>query len=73
MSLEILVILVVAILVFPPQKLPLLAKHMGYLLRQANRFKAHLHYWWEQQMHAAELEENQRKAEAADKHYPSKK
>lgn len=71
MSLEILVILLVAVLVFPPQKMPMLARHLGYLLRQAHRFKSHFNKWWEQQLQAAEHEENQRKAEIADKHYSS--
>lgn len=69
MSSELLLIFVVALLVFSPKKLPMLASHLGSLIRQFNKLKSHTSLLWEQQLNELRLEENESKATEADKHY----
>lgn len=69
MSAELLVIFIVALIVFGPEKLPMLARHLGLLVRQFNRLKAHAATLWQQQLNEYQLQENKRKAEEADKQY----
>lgn len=71
-SMELLVILIVALVVFGPNKLPMLAAHLGKLFQQINHFKAKIHAFWQAQLHEQQLLENQRKAEKADTHYDEK-
>lgn len=59
---ELLVIVFVAVVVFGPQKLPLLAEHLGKALRYFHRMKQQTGDYWQ-------LLENQRKAETADEMY----
>ncbi|MCW8399038.1 twin-arginine translocase TatA/TatE family subunit [Legionella sp. PATHC038] len=66
---ELLVILVVALIVFGPKKLPMLATHLGLLLRKLNQLKAQAAALWQQQLNAVQLQENQRKAQEADEQY----
>ncbi|MCW8409173.1 twin-arginine translocase TatA/TatE family subunit [Legionella sp. PATHC035] len=66
---ELLVILIVALIVFGPKKLPMLATHLGLLLRKFNQLKVQAATLWQQQLHAVQLEENQRKAKEADEQY----
>lgn len=69
MSGEILVILIVALIVFGPKKLPMLATHLGLLLRKINHFKAQAVALWQQQLKEIQFQENQRKAQEADEQY----
>jgi TatA/E family protein of Tat protein translocase len=66
---ELLVIILVAVLVFGPKKLPMLATHLGLLLRKLHHIKAQASLLWQQQLNEWQLNENQRKAEEADKLY----
>lgn len=69
MSGEILVILIVALIVFGPKKLPMLATHLGLLIRKIKQLKAQTAVLWQQQLNEMQLHENQRKAKEADKQY----
>ncbi len=69
MSGELVLTLMVALLVFGPKKLPMLASHLGLFIRQMNLWKNKVMVLWEQQVQELQLQENQRKAEEADKHY----
>jgi|GEM_PF-1467399 len=66
---ELLVIVVVAIIVFGPDKLPMLANHLGKFYKQINQFKQQLHLLWQNQLNEQQLVENQRKARQADNTY----
>ncbi|TAL60547.1 MAG: twin-arginine translocase TatA/TatE family subunit [Legionella sp.] len=68
-SSEFLLILVVAVIVFGPNKLPMLARHLGLAMRKVNQFKNQAQLLWEQQLNELQLQDNLRKAEEADKHY----
>lgn len=65
-SSELLLILLVALIVFGPKKLPMLATHLGLMLSKVTHLKQQVHQWWQQQL---TLQENERKAQAADEHY----
>ena len=69
MSAELLVILIVALIVFGPNKLPMLAGHLGLFIRKVNQLKNQASLLWEQQLKELQLEDNKRKAEEADKQY----
>lgn len=69
MSMELLVIFIVALIVFGPKKLPMLATHLGLLMRQLQQWKIQAQTFWQQQLNEYQLQENQRKAEEADKQY----
>ncbi|HAU1296640.1 TPA: twin-arginine translocase TatA/TatE family subunit [Legionella pneumophila] len=66
---ELLLIFIVAIVVFGPAKLPMLATHLGQFMRKVNQLKEHTSSFWQQQLNEVQLHENQRKAEKADLHY----
>lgn len=66
---ELLLILLVALIVFGPQKLPMLARHLGLLMRHLNQLKATTSIFWQQQLNECQLEENKHKAQEADNHY----
>lgn len=67
MGSELLVILLVALIVFGPSKLPMLAEHLGKLLRQYTHYKQQVAEFWQQQLAEQALRENQKKAEKVDK------
>lgn len=69
MSMELLVIFIVALIAFGPKKLPMLATHLGLLMRQLQQWKSQAQAFWQQQLSEYQLQENQRKAEEADKQY----
>lgn len=69
MSGELILIVLVALLVFGPNKLPMLATHLGLVMRQISILKNKINVLWEQQVQELQLQENQRKADEADKHY----
>ena len=68
-SSELIVILIVAIIVFGPSKLPMLAIHLGKLFREVNRLKEHFSTFWQTQLNEQQLRENEKKAEKADATY----
>ncbi|MDR3442538.1 MAG: twin-arginine translocase TatA/TatE family subunit [Legionella sp.] len=69
MSGELLLICIVALIVFGPKKLPMLAQHLGLLLRQVNQLKSKAAALWQEQLNELQLQENKRKAEEADRQY----
>ena len=70
---ELLVILFVACLVFGPNKLPMLVRHLGIACRHINRYREQLQQFWQQQINQQQLLENQQKAEEADQLYTQRK
>ncbi|QLZ67322.1 preprotein translocase subunit TatB [Legionella sp. PC1000] len=66
---ELLIIFIVALIVFGPKKLPMLATHLGLLIRKLNQLRAQAGILWQQQLNALQLQENQRKAKEADEQY----
>jgi len=64
-----LLILLVTLIVFGPQKLPMLASHLGLLMRRINKLKTTASIFWQQQLNEYQLEENKLKAQEADNHY----
>lgn len=71
-SSEIILSFLVALIVFGPNKLPMLAEHLGKLLRQINLLKQQASLIWHQQLKEQQFLENNRKAEKADLLYQSK-
>lgn len=68
---ELLIILVVALIVFGPSKLPMLATHLGMFMRKVNSFKTKAAALWDEQLKEIQLLENMRKAKQADEKYKS--
>ena len=66
---ELLLIFLVALLVFGPNKLPMLANHLGQLMRKLNQWQQNLSQLWENHLKQQQLEDNTKKAEQADKIY----
>ncbi|EHL32448.1 Sec-independent protein translocase subunit TatA/TatB [Legionella drancourtii] len=69
MSMELLLIFTVALVVFGPTKLPMLAAHLGLLVRKLQQLKTQANTFWQQQLNEYQLQENKRKAEEADQQY----
>ncbi|WP_131782021.1 Sec-independent protein translocase subunit TatA/TatB [Legionella gresilensis] len=69
---ELLVIIIVALIAFGPNKLPMLAEHLGKFIRQLNSLKMQLTNFWQTQLNEQQLLENQKKAEQADLIYKNK-
>jgi Sec-independent protein translocase protein TatA len=69
MTAEFFLILLVAVLAFGPKKLPMLAAHLGLVMRQIDHYKNQVALIWRQQIQQLQLEENQIRAEEADKQY----
>ncbi len=68
---ELLLTVIVALIVFGPSKLPMLATHLGLLMRKINQLKEQGALIWQKQLNEFQLQENQRKAEQGDKLYKS--
>lgn len=66
---ELLVIMMVALIVFGPGKLPMLAAHLGKLFQRFNQLKQQAANFWQDQINEQQLRDNQRKAEKADSQY----
>lgn len=66
---ELLLIFIVALIVFGPSKLPMLAAHLGLMMRKLTQMKIQAASFWQQQLNELQLQENQRKAEEVDKQY----
>lgn len=69
---EVLLTLLVALFVFGPKKLPMLAYHLGKLIARINLYKQQAMLFWQQQINEQQLHDNTEKAEKADKHYQEK-
>lgn len=61
--------MLVAILVFGPDKLPMLARHSGQLIARFQRYKEQVMALWQTHLSEQLLQENQRKAREADAIY----
>jgi sec-independent protein translocase protein TatB len=66
---ELLLTAIVGLIVFGPSKLPMLATHLGQLLNKINTFKDQAALLWQEHLNKLQLQDNQRRAEEADKHY----
>lgn len=66
---ELFLCFLVALLVFGPNKLPMLSAHLGKLLRLLNQLKQQTTNFLETQLSEQQLKENTRKAEQADAMY----
>ena len=69
---ELLLTFIVALIVFGPKKLPMVAHHLGKLMVRFNAYKQQVTDLWQQHMKEQQLQENQRKAEKADAGYQQK-
>jgi len=70
---ELLLTLLIALLVFGPSKLPMLAHHLGKLIQQINYYKQQLVVFWQSQLKEQQLQENIKKANQADSNYQPNK
>lgn len=66
---ELLLTLLVALIVFGPSKLPMLATHLGQLIKKIHQIKTHATTIWHQQLQELQLQENKQKAKKADAQY----
>lgn len=69
---ELLLILVVAVIVFGPSKLSMLASHLGLFIKKFDQIKAQVDSYWHQQQMTFHLKENEQKAKHADQYYQNK-
>ena len=69
MSSELLLIIIVAMIVFGPNKLPMLARHLSHALKHYHSFKQQAASLWQGYLNEIQLQDNQRKAEIADQQY----
>ena len=66
---QFLLTMLVALLVFGPDKLPMLARHLGQLIARFNRYKQQAQAFWQTHLNEQLLQENQCKAREADAVY----
>lgn len=66
---ELLLTAIVALIVFGPKKLPMLAHHLGRLMVKYNHYRQTVLLFWQQQRLSHQLEDNIRKAEQADRRH----
>lgn len=66
---EILLTFIVALAVFGPAKLPMLAHHLGKLVAKFNYYKQQADIFWQEQLKQQQLQENIKKARKADAGY----
>ncbi|WP_028388852.1 Sec-independent protein translocase subunit TatA/TatB [Legionella fairfieldensis] len=71
-SSELFLTLLVAVVVFGPDKLPMLARHLGKLFRYLNQLKEQVIIIGQTPLQDQQLRENRRKAEKADLTYQNK-
>lgn len=69
---ECLLTLLVSLIVFGPKKLPMLACHLGQIIRTLNIFKQRLCRIWQTYLSEQRLQENTEKAHQADTLYQQK-
>lgn len=63
---ELFIILIVALLVFGPDKLPMLAEHLGKLAQRGNRIINNMRKKWDDELQIQQLNDNIKRAEIAD-------
>lgn len=66
---QLLLTMLVALLVFGPSKLPMLAQHLGQLMSKLNKYKQQAANLWQTQLNEQHLQENERRAFKADASY----
>lgn len=66
---QLLLTMLIALLVFGPNKLPMLAQHLGRLVARLERYRQQAAALWQKQLNEQRLQENQRKALNADAKY----
>ena len=66
---ELLLTALIALVVFGPDKLPMLARHLGKLAAQFQRYKHQAMLLWQAQLNQQQLQENMRKADKVDAVY----
>ncbi|MCC5792711.1 MAG: twin-arginine translocase TatA/TatE family subunit [Legionellaceae bacterium] len=66
---EVLVILLVALLVWGPTKLPMLLRHAFHLKKKLDAWQQQWQAFWQAQVKEQALLENQERAKEADKYY----
>ena len=66
---QLLLTALIALLVFGPNKLPMLAKHAGQWVARLERLKQNAINLWQSQLNQHQLQENIRKAHEADAVY----
>lgn len=66
---ELLLTTLIALLVFGPERLPTLARHLGKLFKHVNHYKQIAQQFLESQKNQLQLDENIKKAQTADKKY----
>jgi sec-independent protein translocase protein TatB len=71
-TLELLLIFFVAVVVFGPAKLPMLASHLAKAFKFLESLKEQAQRFWQNQINEQKLLENTKKAEQSDKIYQSK-
>lgn len=59
----------VALVVFGPSKLPMLAHHLTKFLQTCRHYQRLIGQFWQQQLNEHQLQDNQRKAQEADERY----
>lgn len=69
---ELLLTLIVALLVFGPNKLPLLARHLGRIAQKFNQYRQKAEDIFHEQIAIEQLKENIKKAEKAEEEYKNK-
>ena len=69
MALELLLICFVMLLVFPPQKWPMLIEHVTQAIKQFKKFKSAFYGFFDSQLAQIKLAENEEKARASDAVY----
>ena len=69
---ELLLTLMVALIAFGPKKLPMLAHHLGRLAARLNVYQQQWTKFYEAERHAHQLQENIKKAAAAELEYQKK-
>ena len=70
---EILLTAMVAFIVFGPKKLPMLAQHLGLLIKHIRRHQQKASLLWQDFLLQQQLKENNQKANEADIHYQQNK
>ncbi len=68
---ELLLTILIALLVFGPERLPIVARQLGTLMKRMNHYKQQFFRLLEAESQEQQLQNNLKKAEKADQHYQS--
>ncbi|KTC64632.1 sec-independent protein translocase protein TatB (plasmid) [Legionella adelaidensis] len=69
---ELLIIFIVALFVFGPTKLPMLAEHLAKLIKTVTKIKNDASLFLQNQLNEQQLKENEKKAKTADEQYKNR-